>query len=62
MDTKKKHNINNITSWIATFILLAFATANIFNYIGLKKPYNSSNCHIYCRNTYYSCLHGNNVA
>ena len=38
MDTKKKHNINNITSWIATFILLAFATANIFNYIGLKNP------------------------
>ena len=38
MDTKKKHNSNNITSWIAIFILLALATANIFNYINLKNP------------------------
>ena len=37
-DTKKKHNSNNITSWIAIFILLALATANIFNYIDLKNP------------------------
>ena len=35
-DTKKKHNSNNITSWIAIFILLALATASIFNYIDLK--------------------------
>ena len=38
MDTKKKHNVNNIISWIAIFILLALATANIFNYIDLKNP------------------------
>ena len=38
MDTKKKHNSNNITSWIAIFILLALATASIFNYINLKNP------------------------
>ena len=37
-DTKKKHNSNNIISWIAIFILVAFATANIFNYIDLKNP------------------------
>ena len=37
-DTKKKHNSNNITSWITIFILLALATANIFNYIDLKTP------------------------
>ena len=37
-DTKKKYNSNNITSWIAIFILLALATANIFNYIDLKNP------------------------
>ena len=37
-DTKKKHNSNNITSWIAIFILLALATATIFNYTDLKSP------------------------
>ena len=37
-DTKKKHNSNNIVSWIAIFILIALATANIFNYIDLKNP------------------------
>lgn len=37
-DIKKKHNSNNITSWIAIFILVASATANIFNYIDLKNP------------------------
>ena len=37
-DTKKKHNSNNIISWIAIFILVASATANIFNYIDLKNP------------------------
>ena len=37
-NTKKKHNSNNIVSWIAIFILLALATANIFNYIDLKNP------------------------
>ena len=37
-DTKKKHNSNNIVSWITIFILLALATANIFNYIDLKTP------------------------
>ena len=41
-DTKKKHNSNNIISWIATFILLASAIATIFNYIDLKKSYNTS--------------------
>ena len=38
MDTKKKHNVNNIISWITTFILLASAIATIFNYIALKNP------------------------
>lgn len=38
MNTKKKHNTNNITSWIATFILLASAIATIFSYIDLKNP------------------------
>lgn len=38
MNTKKKHNSNNITNWIAIFILLALATASIFNYIDLKNP------------------------
>lgn len=37
-DTKKKHNSNNITSWIAIFILLALATTTVFNYIDLKNP------------------------
>ena len=37
-DTKKKHNSNNIVSWISIFILLAPAIANIFNYIDLKNP------------------------
>ena len=37
-NTKKKHNSNNIISWIAIFILVASATANIFNYIDLKNP------------------------
>ena len=37
-DTKKKHNSNNITSWIFIFILLASAIATIFNYIDLKNP------------------------
>ena len=38
MDTKKKHNVNNITNWIATFILLSLATVTIFDYIYLKNP------------------------
>ena len=33
MNTKKKHNSNNIIAWIATFILLVSATVIIFNYI-----------------------------
>lgn len=37
-DTKKKHNVNNIVSWISIFILLASAIATIFNYIDLKVP------------------------
>ena len=37
-DTKKKHNSNNIVSWISIFILLASAIATIFNYIDLKNP------------------------
>ena len=37
-DTKKKHNSNNIISWISIFILLASAIATIFNYIDLKNP------------------------
>ena len=37
-DTKKKHNSNNIVSWISIFILLASAIATIFNYIDLKAP------------------------
>ena len=32
-DTKKKHNSNNIISWIAIFILLASTTVIVFNYI-----------------------------
>lgn len=35
---KKKHNLTNIISWIATFILLVSAIAIIFNYIDLKNP------------------------
>ena len=38
MDVKKKHNTNNITNWIATFILLSLATVTIFDYIYLKNP------------------------
>ena len=38
MDTKKKHNVNNITNWITTFILLSLATVTIFDYIYLKNP------------------------
>ena len=38
MNTKKKHNLNNITTWIVIFIFLALAIANIFNYINLKNP------------------------
>ena len=38
MNTKKKHNVSNIISWIATFILLASAIVSIFNYIDLKNP------------------------
>ena len=38
MNTKKKHNSNNITSWVTIFILLAFATVITFNYIDLKNP------------------------
>ena len=37
-NTKKKHNLNNITSWITISILLAFATAITFDYINLKNP------------------------
>lgn len=38
-DTKKKHNSNNIVSWIYIFILLALTIATIFNYyIDLKNP------------------------
>ena len=37
-DIKKKHNSNNIVSWISIFILLASAIATIFNYIDLKNP------------------------
>ena len=37
-DTKIKHNLNNIVSWISIFILLASAIATIFNYIDLKNP------------------------
>ena len=38
MNTKKKHNSNNIISWISIFILLASAIASIFNYMDLKNP------------------------
>lgn len=38
MNTKKKHNVNNIISWIATFIFLASAIATVVNYIDLKSP------------------------
>ena len=37
MDTKKKHNSNNIIAWIATFILLVSATVIIFDYMNLKN-------------------------
>ena len=37
-NTKKKHNSNNITSWIAIFILLALAIVITFNYVNLKNP------------------------
>ena len=37
-DTKKKHNVNNIVSWISIFILLASAIAIIFDYMDLKVP------------------------
>ena len=37
-DTKKKHNVNNIVSWISIFILLTSAIAIIFDYIDLKNP------------------------
>ena len=37
-DTKKKHNSNNIVSWIFIFILLASAIATVFNYTDLKNP------------------------
>ena len=37
-NTKKKHNSNNIVSWISIFVLLASAIATIFNYIDLKNP------------------------
>ena len=37
-DTTKKHNSNNIVSWIFIFILLALATVITFNYIDLKNP------------------------
>ena len=38
MNTKKKHNSNNIIDWIFIFILLALATVITFNYIDLKNP------------------------
>ena len=38
MNTKKKHNSNNIIDWIFIFILLTFATVITFNYIDLKNP------------------------
>ena len=38
MNIKKKHNSNNITSWVAIFILLALTTANVFSYTDLKAP------------------------
>lgn len=38
MDTKKKHNSNNIIDWILIFILLALVTVITFNYIDLKNP------------------------
>ena len=37
-DTKKKHNSNNIISWITTFILLALAIGIVFDYVTLKNP------------------------
>ena len=38
MNTKKKHNSNNIIDWIFIFILLALATVITFDYIDLKSP------------------------
>ena len=38
MNTKKKHNSNNIIDWISIFIFLALATVTTFNYIDLKNP------------------------
>ena len=37
-DTEKKHNVNNIVSWISIFILLASEIAIIFDYMDLKVP------------------------
>lgn len=37
-NTKKKHNVSNIVSWIATFILLASAIGIVFDYVALKNP------------------------
>lgn len=33
MNIKKKHNLNNIISWIAIFILLVSTAVIVFNYI-----------------------------
>lgn len=38
MDTKKKHNSNNIINWIFTFSFLVLATVIIFNYINFNNP------------------------
>ena len=38
MNIKKKHNSNNIISWITTFILLASAIGIVFDYVTLKNP------------------------
>lgn len=38
MNTKKKHNSNNIIAWITTFILLASAIGIVFDYVALKNP------------------------
>ena len=37
MNTKKKHNSNNIIAWIATFILLVSTAVIIFDYMNLKN-------------------------
>lgn len=38
MDTKKKHNPNNIVSWVFTFSFLVLATVIMFDYMNFDNP------------------------